>query len=172
VDVLMPDIDGIQLTERIRRSPLNRQVPIIMLTGQDDADTMRRGFNAGVSFFLGKPFTRERITALFAAARGPMLKEKRLHARLPYRAAVECRWYGQRQGHFKAGSIDICEDGMLMGPSGGLDVGQEIDLEFEMPTAKAPLKPRAKILRKDKADHIAVAFREAIRNFINARVTT
>jgi hypothetical protein len=68
---------------------------------------------------------------------------------------------------------------MLMGPSGGLDVGQEIDLEFEMPTAKAPLKPRAKILRKDKADHIAVAFsnisikdREAIRNFINARVTT
>jgi CheY-like chemotaxis protein len=179
VDVMMPHMDGFQLTQSIRNSHLNRQMPVIMLTGKDDADTMRKGFNAGVSFFLGKPFTRERITALFAAARGPMLKEKRLHARLPYRAAVDCKWFGQRQGHFKAGSIDICEDGMLLGPSGGLDVGQEIDLEFEMPTAKVPLKPRAKILRRDNSDHIAVEFtnislkdREAIRTFVNARVTT
>ncbi len=179
VDVLMPHMDGFQLTQCIRNSQLNRKVPIIMLTAQDDADTMRKGFSAGVNFFLGKPFTRERMTALFAAARGSMLKEKRVHTRLPYRATVDCKWFGQRQGHFKAGSVDICEAGMLLGPSGGLDVGQEIDLEFEMPTSKAPLKPRAKILRRDKTDNIAVEFinisdkdREAIRTFINARVST
>src|SRR5438046_5190445 len=141
----MPHMDAFQLTQCIRNSHLNRKVPIIMLTAQDDAPTMRKGFNAGVNFFLGKPFNRERIAGLFAAARGPMLKEKRSHTRLPYRATVDCKWLGQRQGHFKAGSVDICEAGMLLGPSGGLEVGQEVELEFELPTAKAPLKLRAKI---------------------------
>jgi len=177
VDVLMPHMDGFELTRCIRNSRLNRQVPIVMLTGLDDADTMRKGFNAGASFFLGKPFTRERITALFGAARGAMLKEKRKYARLPFRATVTCKWSGHHQGRFKAGSVDICEDGMLIGPSGGLDAGQEIELEFELPTGTAPLRPRAKVLRREKSDHIAVEFttistkdREAIKVYINARV--
>ena len=177
VDVKMPHVDGFELTRCIRSSRLNRQVPIVMLTGLDDADTMRQGFNAGASFFLGKPFTRERITALFGAARGAMLKEKRKYARLPFRATVTCKWSGQRQGQFKAGSVDICEDGMLMGPSGGLDAGQEIELEFELPTAAAPLRPRAKVLRREKTDQIAVEFttlsikdRDAIKTYINARI--
>jgi CheY-like chemotaxis protein len=177
VDVQMPHVDGFELTRSIRSSRLNRQVPIIMLTGLDDADTMRKGFNAGVSFFLGKPFTRERISALFGAARGAMLKEKRKYARLPFRATVTCKWSGQRQGHFKAGSVDICEDGMRISPSGGLDAGLEIELEFELPTGTAPLRPRAKVLRREKSDHIAVEFttistkdHDAIKAYINARV--
>src|SRR5690242_16150905 len=177
VDVHMPHMDGFELTRRIRNSRVNRQIPIVMLTGYDDADTMRKGFNAGVSFFLGKPFTRERINALFGAARGAMLKEKRQFARLPFRATVTCKWSGHGQGQFRAGSVDICEGGMLLGPSGGLDVGQEVDLEFELPTAKAPIKPRAKVLRREKSDQIGVEFiklsakdLEAIKGYIHARV--
>lgn len=177
VDVQMPYMDGFELVRRIRNSKLNRQVPIVMLTGHDDADTMRKGFNAGASFFLGKPFTRERITALFSAARGTILKEKRKFARLPLRTTVLCKWIGQRQGQFKASSVDISEEGMLLGPSGGLDVGQEINLEFELPNGAAPLKPHAKILRREKPDQIAVEFinpsakdRDAIKAYIFARV--
>ncbi|HEV2352360.1 MAG TPA: response regulator [Terriglobia bacterium] len=177
VDVQMPYMDGFQLVECIRNSRLNHQVPIVMLTGHDDADTMRKGFNAGVSFFLGKPFTRERIAALFSAARGAMLKEKRKFARLPLRTTVTCKWTGQRQGQFKAGSVDICEEGMLLGPSGGLNVGQEIDLEFDLPPGTAPVRPHAKVLRREKPDHIAVQFinpsvkdRDAIKAYIFARV--
>ena len=177
VDVQMPHVDGFELTRCIRNSRLNRHVPIVMLTGLDDADTMRKGFNAGASFFLGKPFTRERISALFGAARGAMLKEKRKYARLPFRATVTCKWSGQRQGHFKAGSVDICEDGMVIGPSGGLDAGQEIELEFNLPTGALPLRPRAKVLRREKSDQIAVEFitlsvkdRDAIKAYIYARV--
>src|SRR6266404_1347887 len=158
VDAQMPHFDGFELARRIRNSQLNRQAPIVMLTGRDDAETMRKGFNAGVNFFLGKPFTRERITSLFGAARGLMLKEKRKYARLPLRTTVTCKWSGQRQGQFRAGSVDICEDGMLLGPSGGLDVGQEIDLEFELPMGSAPLKPRAKVVRLEKPDQIGVEF--------------
>jgi CheY-like chemotaxis protein len=177
LDAHMPNLDGFQLAQHIRASRLNRQVPIVMLTGYNDVDTMRKGFNAGVSIFLGKPITRERIAALFGATRGVMLSEKRKYARLPLHTTVICRWVGHRQGQFKAGSIDICEDGMLLGPSGGLDVGQEVEIEFDVPTAKTPVKTRAKVLRRDKPDHIAVEFtslslkdRDAIKSYISARV--
>jgi CheY-like chemotaxis protein len=177
VDVKMPHLDGYELTRRIRLSLLNRAVPIVVLTGSADVDAMRNAFNAGASFFLGKPFTREHINALFGATHGAMLKEKRKNIRLPLRTTVTCHWGGHRQGQFKAGSVDICMDGMLLGPSGGLDVNQEVEMEFELPTVKKPVKTRARVIRRDKSDQIAVLFmglstkdEDAIRSYINARV--
>ena len=55
VDAQMPHLDGFGLTRRIRESPLNSGAPIVMVTEYDDVETMREGFNAGVTFFLGKP---------------------------------------------------------------------------------------------------------------------
>jgi len=66
---------------------------------------------------------------------------------------------------------------MLLGPSGGLDVDQELELEFEVPTGKTPVKTRAKVIRRDKPDNIAVHFvslslkdLDAIKRYIGARV--
>jgi hypothetical protein len=130
-----------------------------------------------VSFFLGKPFNRDKLAGLLGAARGAMLQEKRKFARLPLHTTVTCRWAGQRQGRFVAGSLDISEDGMLLGPSGGLDVDQELELEFEVPTGNSPVKTRAKVLRREKPDNIAVQFLalplkdvEAIKRYIRVRV--
>jgi CheY-like chemotaxis protein len=49
VDVVMPRLDGFELTKRIRRSRINREIPNVMLTGLDDVDTMRKGFDAGAT---------------------------------------------------------------------------------------------------------------------------
>jgi len=148
-----------------------------MLTTQDDADTMRKAFNTGVTFFLGKPISRDRISNLLSTTRGAMLQEKRQHLRLPFHATVTCRREGNRQGQFKAMSLDISGDGMLIGPSGGLAVGDEIELEFELPTGPPSLRPHAKVLRKEKSDQIAVQFtsislkdRDAIRAYIFPRI--
>lgn len=177
VDVRMPHLDGFELTRRIRKTPLNRQVPIVMLTALDDADTMRKGFGAGISFFLGKPFTRERLYSLFGAVRGGMLREKRRYARLPLRTRVVCTWGDARAGHFVSGSVDISEGGMLIKPSGGLEVGQELDLEFAIPMAKRHLAPHAKVIRRDASDQIAVQFlnltvqdREAVESYLAERI--
>lgn len=177
VDVLMPHMDGFELTRRIRCSGLNHRMPIVMLTTLDDADTRRKGFSAGATFFLGKPLSRERISALFSAARGDMLKEKRDHARLPFCTSVTCKREGNPEGEFKTKSIDISEGGMLLEASGGLDAQQEIELEFELPTGPPPLKPHAKVLRKEKFDQIALEFtsistedRDAIRAYIFGHV--
>jgi two-component system chemotaxis sensor kinase CheA len=55
LDAQMPHLDGFSLTEAIRKSPSNSKIPVVMLTGHDEAETMRAGFKAGISFFLGKP---------------------------------------------------------------------------------------------------------------------
>src|SRR5208283_4228403 len=56
VDVLMPKLDGFELTKLIRASRLNSRAPIVMITASQDLETMRGGFKAGVTFFLTKPF--------------------------------------------------------------------------------------------------------------------
>lgn len=176
LDAHMPNLDGFELAKGIRKSSINAKVPVAMLTGYDDVETMRQGFKAGVTFFLGKPFTRERATGLFSAMRGAILRDKRQHARLPYRAAVECSVGETRERMFMAESINVGEGGMLIEPSGGVEKGQVLRLEFCMPNRKKPLRPRAKVLRKDPPDRSAVQFTaiepdemEAIRDYIFGR---
>ena len=92
VDFRMPHMDGFELAKKARESKLNGQIPIVMLTALDDSETMRKGFKVGINFFLGKPFTRERVYNLYVATRGPMRREKLRYTRLPCRTTVECTW--------------------------------------------------------------------------------
>lgn len=155
LDVHMPNLDGFKLCERLRATSLNRDVPVVMLTGLDDAESMRRGFNAGTTFFLGKPFTPGKIHALFRAIRGVILREKRRHARLPYRTMVACQWHFQ---HFRTASLNLGEGGMMLENSGGVSVGEEVSLEFMLPHADERVKVRAKLLRREPPDRAALEF--------------
>ena len=177
VDVLMPHLDGFAVTRAARQSKLNRHVPIVMLTVLDDVETMRKGFEAGISFFLGKPFTRERVDNLYGAARGPMLREKQRYIRLPYCVTVDCRWGPYDQGHFKSTSRDISEGGMLISPSGGLEVGCDLEMNFSLPDTKDPLKVGARVVRAVPPNSVGVMFtnlalqdREAIMRYVAARM--
>jgi len=177
LDVLMPELDGFELAKRVRGSSLNRQVPIIMLTGLDDAATMRKGFSAGATCFLGKPISQERLYGLFKAMRGLLLREKRRHVRLPFRATVKCRRGPYFDRQFTSLSASISEGGMALATSGGSEVGEELDLQFEMPGAPKPIKVRAKVAWKEKPDSIGVQFteidpahRETIQEYISGGI--
>jgi CheY-like chemotaxis protein len=176
VDVRMPYMDGFELAKQARESKLNGRVPIVMLTGLDDAETMRKGFDIGITFFLGKPFTRERVCNLYLATRGPMLREKLRYIRLPYQTTVECSWGPNKEFHFKSGSVDISEGGILLNPSGGLAVGQELDLSFSLPDHPQTLKTHARVVRNVPPDGIGLMFlsldareKEALQRYITAR---
>jgi len=155
LDAGMPHLDGFQLTEMIRNSKSNAQVPIVMLTGQDDAETMRRGFKSGISFFLGKPITGERLEKLFMVMRGAMLAEKRRYVRLPFHTTVTCE---SNKKSVKLDSINISAGGMLLAPTESVTVGQEFDLEFILPQVQAPLRVRAKALHFSPRDGVGIQF--------------
>ena len=98
----MPYLDGFELTRLVRTLKLNGQVPIVMLTGSDDGETMRKGFDMGISFFLGKPFTRERVHKLLGAIKGSMAREQLRYVRVPLQTTVGCSW-----GYHSRGSLQV-----------------------------------------------------------------
>jgi CheY-like chemotaxis protein len=175
MDVAMPNLDGFQLTRKIRSTPPNQQAPIIMMTGLDDVDTMRRAFEAGVTFFIGKPISREKVYAIFRTARGAMLAERRRCARLPYRTTVTCIREGER---FNARSVNIGEGGMGLESSGTAAVDEVFTLEFNMPDVKQPIKVTGKIRGKEASGRTSIEFidpsevdRRVIREYVYGRIT-
>ncbi len=170
LDARMPPPDGFELTRIARSTRLNSGIPVVMITGMDDVETMRAGFRAGITMFLGKPFNLERLQRLLNAIRGAMLREKWSHARLPFRTLVNCSAPGKR---FKAASLNISETGILIDSSGGLGVGTEIEAEFMLPDHGEVRKLKGRIVRKEPPDRAGIEFldiapdsREAIRRFI------
>jgi CheY-like chemotaxis protein len=174
LDARMPILDGFELTRCIRKSRSNGPVPIVMITGCDDVESMRKGFSAGVTFFLGKPVIPARLRGLMKAIYSSVLREKRRYARLPLSTAVTCR-VGTR--HFQADCVNISETGMLLENSGGLVVGDELSLEFSVPGTREPVTLRAKIARKDQDDRTGVQFTaltpdqlQTIQDYVSGKV--
>jgi len=55
LDVMMPDMDGFEVCARIRQISGGERVPIIMVTGQDDYQSINKAFNSGATDFVVKP---------------------------------------------------------------------------------------------------------------------
>ena len=55
LDVSMPGMNGFECCERIRRLPDGGRVPIVVLTGNDDDDSITLAFEAGATDFVSKP---------------------------------------------------------------------------------------------------------------------
>ncbi len=54
-DISMPEMDGLELCERIRQSAAHVDVPFIFLTARGDAGAMIRGLRSGADEYLVKP---------------------------------------------------------------------------------------------------------------------
>ncbi len=63
LDVMMPEMDGFEVCQRLRTMPLLAEVPIIILTACDDRSSRLQGIQAGADDFLSKPFDREELRA-------------------------------------------------------------------------------------------------------------
>ncbi|WP_317205582.1 diguanylate cyclase domain-containing protein, partial [Janthinobacterium sp.] len=58
LDIMMPDMDGYQVTAILKADPATAQIPIIMVTALIDRDSRVAGLKAGVEEFLSKPVDR------------------------------------------------------------------------------------------------------------------
>ncbi len=55
LDVMMPGMDGFQACAEIRRMPGGETVPVLMLTGLDDVESINKAYEAGATDFAVKP---------------------------------------------------------------------------------------------------------------------
>ncbi|MBF0449525.1 MAG: diguanylate cyclase [Candidatus Magnetomorum sp.] len=63
LDVRMPDIDGFEVCKRIRAKPEIKDIPIIFLTGEDEARSIIKGFEVGAMDYVTKPFYSTELLA-------------------------------------------------------------------------------------------------------------
>ncbi|MBN1962099.1 MAG: diguanylate cyclase [Deltaproteobacteria bacterium] len=62
-DLVMPGMDGFKFLSLKESRPELNEVPVIMLTGQEDVKAKVKGFEAGASDYLVKPFDDEELVA-------------------------------------------------------------------------------------------------------------
>lgn len=60
-DLMMPRMDGLQLSEKLKAHPVLGHVPVIMLTAKSSPRDMVTGINAGARHYLTKPFKTEEL---------------------------------------------------------------------------------------------------------------
>jgi CheY-like chemotaxis protein len=64
LDLRLPDIDGLEVCERLADSPDTCGIPIIILSGMERPDIVRRSRAAGCTFFVRKPYDPNALLAL------------------------------------------------------------------------------------------------------------
>ena len=82
LDVIMPEMNGIEACAQIRRDPRYVDIPIVMTTSLDDIESIEKAFQSGATDYLTKPL---KVVDLLACVRSKI----KLKADLDRRNALE-----------------------------------------------------------------------------------
>ena len=111
IDWMMPRMDGVELTQRLRAEPLTSALPVIMLTAKSMSIDKVLGLTAGVDDYLVKPFDTAELIARVSSTlrRNKEFREVSPLTGLPGNARVR-REIADRMkagGEYSVGYIDI-----------------------------------------------------------------
>ncbi len=70
LDVMMPKLDGFEVTRAIRADGTTKAMPIILLTARAQDADVQAGFDAGADDYLRKPFSPQELRARVQAILG------------------------------------------------------------------------------------------------------
>lgn len=72
-DINMPFLDGFELLSLLRSEEATASIPVILLSGRSDSDTIAKAVDLGAADFLTKPVTRDQ---LFESVQACLLRAK------------------------------------------------------------------------------------------------
>jgi len=70
LDLMMPQLSGLDVLERIRQSPDRADMPTVILTAAGQDDQQHAAMKLGATVFLTKPFSPKKLYALVAELTG------------------------------------------------------------------------------------------------------
>lgn len=82
LDLILPDIDGVEVLRRLRREPATQNTPILIVTAVDSEERVVEALEAGADEYVTKPFDR----SVLAARMKVLLRGARLQCELEKRA--------------------------------------------------------------------------------------
>ena len=125
-DVMMPELDGLDMTRKLRDDARTEAVPIIMLTARAEATDEVEGLSAGATDYVAKPFNAR---VLESRIRGTLAYQQRLRRQLLAEVQPEngsSRWVQEEaEAHSEASSPPSAlrrADAVSKGSPSGADV--------------------------------------------------
>lgn len=103
VDRMMPIMDGIAFMRRLREYPQYANIPVIMQTAADEDEQIMEGIDAGVYWYITKPFSAKVLSTIVKSA---------IRVQKRHRKMMEITdFYVQRRKKLKAGmeKLQSCE---------------------------------------------------------------
>lgn len=61
LDIMMPELSGIQLCRIIRADPITKEIPIIFLSARGEVEDRIKGLEAGAEDYISKPFNTNEL---------------------------------------------------------------------------------------------------------------
>ena len=81
LDIVMPEMDGLQVLETLKKDPQLQSIPVIMISALDEIQSVVRCIETGAEDFLPKPFNpvllRARIGAIFERKRMKLEEQRK-----------------------------------------------------------------------------------------------
>ena len=68
LDLMMPEISGLDVLKNLKSDPLHRNIPVIMVTAADEVETAAECITVGADDFITKPFNKTLLRARVAAS--------------------------------------------------------------------------------------------------------
>ncbi|MFQ5777537.1 MAG: response regulator [Terriglobia bacterium] len=165
LDWRMPEMSGVELTERIRWSKSNSRCPIIMVTGITEPTALKECFRAGVNFFLQKPVSVQDIRRLLNSSRGMIMQERRRYQRAPVQTPVVCEWEMQSFKQKTSGvSVNLSASGILVKLEATPPTGTLVYLSFTLPEDSERFALSASVVRVTPDRNVGLGFHGLTEN--------
>jgi diguanylate cyclase (GGDEF)-like protein len=183
LDIHMPGLDGIEVCRQLRTDSRFDGIPIVIVTGQDDSEAVRRAFDAGATDFVAKPVNwallpRRIEYILRNAAMARELGERMSQVRtlveaLPdslwvVSATGEIRWSSDQRYSSRRGDVAAAGDAdTLIAPAEHMpmvlsniaktsDDGRQRVFEFRIPASEGTRAFEVRLTRRKGGDVVVV----------------
>ncbi len=67
LDWMLPHVSGIEICRQLRRNPVTRTLPVVMLTARGEEADRVRGLDSGADDYIAKPFSLRELSARLRA---------------------------------------------------------------------------------------------------------
>lgn len=155
LDLMMPEVNGFELTRLVRNSSWNRTTPIFIITGREDKEAMEEVFAAGGTFLLHKPLDKNKLARLFQIAHGTMLEGRLRLRRVEIETEVICEAGSRR---IRGTSLNLSQDGIFFRAEDPPQQGSQVRVFFHLPEQRIMIEAAGVVSRVDEQQRVAVQF--------------